>query len=165
LPDDSEQVGVHADGEVNIDAYLSEAVAFANDSLFGSLSCGISVHPSVARAHHAAVHKAVEDLRYGCIAVNTNPIVAYTIPSIPWGAWNAAGTAESIGSGNVLPMCSMYDHAEKGVAWFPFLYEPKALWDPGHTNTEHAMPRMFEHVQNRGPISLLLLLKSAFGSE
>jgi hypothetical protein len=153
-----------ADGDVDVEEFLAKAVDFANNKLFGSLSCGMAVHPSVASKHQEAVHQAVDKLRYGSIAINTNPFIGYGVTPIPWGAWNAAGTPEDIGSGNVLEHTSMYDHAEKGVLWMPFTLQPKAVWHPQNTNMEASIDALIKYYGNRNVVSLSKVIVQALRS-
>ena len=136
-----------------------------NKSLFGTLSAGMTVHPSVQHSFHSEVHTAVDRLKYGLVAVNTGSFLASAITAVPWGAWNQAGTPEDIGSGNVLEMTSMYDHAEKAVVWMPFMMQPKALWHPQHTNMEAGVNAMVKYTANRGPVSLTKLIANVMGSK
>jgi hypothetical protein len=90
---------------------------------------------------------------------------AYPWCQIPWGAWAAAGTAEDIGSGNVLASSSCYDHAEKGVLFMPFTSSPRSLADPRHTALEPLCNRFMHYVLNRNPLTLLLVIVAAMRSE
>lgn len=117
-----------ADGCVPLQDFLDAAAAFANDELFGTLSCGVAVHPSLHADAPEALHAFVASLRYGCVGINVSPALCFNLPQAPWGAHAAAGTPEDIGSGNVLTHSTMYDHAEKAVAWYPFTMYPKPLW-------------------------------------
>lgn len=150
---------------VDVDDFLNAAVAFCNDSLYGTLSCSLALPPSTQAKHADAVHDALTRLRYGLIAVNVSAFVSYGFTVLPWGAWNAAGTPEAIGSGNVLQMASMYDNAEKGVLWLPFTLQPKALWHPLNTNMEASMRALFHYVGDRGPLSLVRLIAQALRSK
>ena len=78
--------------EVALDAetpagFLRSAVEFANERLWGTLAAHVLVHPSGARdpAVRAAVTQAVEDLRYGTVAVNVWAGVAFAVGVTPWG--------------------------------------------------------------------------------
>jgi hypothetical protein len=157
---------IHAgDGALDEEDFMAKAAAFVNDCLFGTLSCGVALHPSTAKQHAQAVHELVSSLKYGCITVNNNPIVGYSVVNIPWGAWNAAGTPENIGSGNVLAHSTMYDHAEKGVGWFPFVVRPRPLWHPGNTNQEAIQRLYFAYLRRSSLFTLGPLLAAAFGSK
>lgn len=135
-------------------AFLEAAVAFCNQRCFGTLSCGLSVHPSARAAHGAAVQAAVADLRYGSVAVNASPGYMVGFATIPWGAWAAAGTAEDIGTGNVLSHVGVFDHVEKGVLWAPWMMAPKPLIFPTYTNTEQVVRRLLRYVEAPGPVSV-----------
>eukprot|EP01025_Chloroclados_australasicus_P032616 TRINITY_DN3304_c0_g1_i1.p1 TRINITY_DN3304_c0_g1~~TRINITY_DN3304_c0_g1_i1.p1 ORF type:complete len:193 (-),score=23.54 TRINITY_DN3304_c0_g1_i1:281-814(-) len=107
--------------------FLQAALPFCNDKLFGTLSCGVSVHPSLMKEHQSVILQALSDLKYGAIAVNSPPTMGFLPIRTPWGAWNAAGTPENIGSGNVLSQTANFDNAEKGIVWYPFQPPGKGL--------------------------------------
>ncbi|WP_106087534.1 aldehyde dehydrogenase family protein, partial [Enhygromyxa salina] len=50
--------------------FLDLAVTFANDELWGNLSCSLIVHPKTRSAEPEAVEQAIATLRYGTVAVN-----------------------------------------------------------------------------------------------
>src|SRR5207248_8515291 len=63
--------------EVALDApsvaeFIRRAVVFANETLWGSLSAGILVHPKSLRDPEiaAAVDRAIAELRFGSVVVN-----------------------------------------------------------------------------------------------
>ena len=49
--------------------------------------------------------------------------------------------------------------------WHPFTLHPRPVWHPENTNSEAIMTRLYKYLHSRGPVSLALLLKAAFGSE
>jgi hypothetical protein len=76
------------------------AVAFANDSLWGSLNATLIVHPSSMRDAEvrASVEKAVADLRYGTVAINHWSGLGFVLGVTPWGAF-PGHARNAIGSG------------------------------------------------------------------
>ncbi len=58
--------------------FVDRAVAFCNDRIWGTLGVSLIVHPDSMRdpATAAAVERALADLRYGTVAVNTGPALA-----------------------------------------------------------------------------------------
>lgn len=68
--------------------FLEEAVDFCNRRLWGTLAAVLVVHPATLAdpATGAAVERAVERLRYGTVALNVWPGVAFAIGNTPWGA-------------------------------------------------------------------------------
>eukprot|EP00892_Ulva_mutabilis_P004703 jgi/Ulvmu1/2604/UM014_0055.1 len=154
-----------ADGSVDVPEFLAAAVAFCNERCFGTLSCGLAVHPSARAAHRAAVDAAVADLRYGCVSVNASPAYGVTFPSLPWGAWAAAGTAEDIGSGNVLSHTGVFDNIEKGVLQAPWMLVPKPIVFPSNTNNTAITKRLARYVETRGFLALNRLVGATFRSK
>ncbi|MEL6408565.1 MAG: hypothetical protein AAFR81_29630 [Chloroflexota bacterium] len=74
------------DGE-NVADYLASAVTFVNEVLWGTLVGSLYVHPKAMddTAVADAVNHAVEDMRYGTVAINAFGEVAYATASTPWG--------------------------------------------------------------------------------
>ncbi|MCB0166405.1 MAG: aldehyde dehydrogenase [Anaerolineae bacterium] len=69
--------------------YLDRAVAFVNDSLWGTLIAAIVVHPQSLKdpAVAAALDRAVANLRYGMVVINQAPGFAYFLMVSPWGSF------------------------------------------------------------------------------
>ena len=75
------------DAPLDAAAFLDQAVAWANETLWGTLAATILVHPRSLKdpAVVAAVDRAVADLRYGTVGVNVWALTAYGLASLPWG--------------------------------------------------------------------------------
>lgn len=111
--------------------YLSEAVAFANDRLRGTLGANIIVHPRSERAHAAALDRAVADLRYGCIAINAWTGVGFLLTESTWGAF-PGHTLADVGSGiGVVHNSFFFSRAQKSVIRAPFAPFPRSLFGYG----------------------------------
>jgi hypothetical protein len=114
--------------------YLARAVAFANDSLWGSLNATLIVHPSSMRdvEVRAAVEKAVADLRYGTVAINHWSALGFALGVTPWGAF-PGHARNDIGSGTgVVHNTLMFSRVEKTVVRAPFRTWPKPVWFGSH---------------------------------
>jgi len=125
--------------EVDLDAadaetYLEKAVAFANDSIWGTLSCMIFVHPKTEKAHAEAVDKAIADLRYGGVGVNTWAGVIYGFVSTTWGAFPGHGPEDIVSGRGVVHNTYLLDHPQKSVVRAPFRINPKPVWFADHKN-------------------------------
>ncbi|MFB7037494.1 MULTISPECIES: aldehyde dehydrogenase family protein [unclassified Streptomyces] len=111
------------------EAFLAEAVAFANDRLPGTLGATLLVHPRTERAHRAAVDAAVAGLRYGTVGVNCWSAIGFLLGYTPWGAY-PGHTRRSIGSGvGFVHNAFMLADAdiEKTVLRAPFAPAPRGL--------------------------------------
>jgi aldehyde dehydrogenase (NAD(P)+) len=107
--------------------FLESAVAFANQRLHGTLGANLIVDPQTERVLGADLERAIEELRYGSIGVNTWTGVAYLVTRAAWGA--APGhTLDDIQSGIGMVHNSMlFDRAVKTVARAPFRPFPRGL--------------------------------------
>jgi len=106
--------------------FLAESVAFANTRLNGTLGANLIIDPATAREHAAELERAIEDLRYGTIAVNTWTGVGFFLPGATWGAF-PGHTHDDIQSGaGVVHNAYMFDRAERTVVRGPFAPAPRA---------------------------------------
>jgi acyl-CoA reductase-like NAD-dependent aldehyde dehydrogenase len=102
--------------------FLDRAVDFANETLWGSLSATLIVHPRSMRDPEvaAAVDRAIARLRYGTVSLNILAFYSAYFMTTPWGAF-PGHEAHDIQSGigktfNFL----MFDRPQKSVITAPF---------------------------------------------
>lgn len=106
--------------------FLRNAVAFCNDTLWGTLGANIIIHPATIRALGPAFEQAVADLRYGCVAINAWTGVGFLIAQTTWGAF-PGHTQSDIQSGmGVVHNSYLFDRAQKSVVRAPFYPYPRS---------------------------------------
>jgi aldehyde dehydrogenase (NAD(P)+) len=123
-------------------AFLDQAVSFANDRLWGTLTACIVVHPETMRdpKFADAFERAVGKLRYGAVGINIWPAIAFALGSTPWGAYPGA-TLTNIQSGKgFVHNTSMLERVEKTVCRYPVTGFPKLPYFPTH-KTSHVVGR------------------------
>ena len=114
--------------------FLRKAVPFCNDTLWGTLSCTVLIHPKTEKAHAAAFDRAIADLRYGGIGVNAWSGVVYGLVVTTWGAF-PGHTLEDIRSGiGVVHNTFLLDHPQKSIVRAPFIIRPTPAWFFDHGN-------------------------------
>jgi len=115
-------------------AFLEKAVPFVNEQVWGTLCATLIVHPKSLKdpAVNAAVEKAIRELRYGAVAVNTWPAAVFALGSLPWGG-HPSVTPRDIQSGlGWVHNTYMLEDIEKVVLRAPLTSFPPAPWVPGH---------------------------------
>jgi acyl-CoA reductase-like NAD-dependent aldehyde dehydrogenase len=112
--------------------FLTKAVDFANEKLWGTLSCALYAPPSFPKE---AVEEAVAGLRYGSINVNTPTAMGFTSSPCTWGGFKGH-TALDIQSGEgVVHNTLLLDNVVKSVMWAPFGELPYTpFWWYDHRN-------------------------------
>lgn len=138
--------------EVGLDAprsvpdFLDQAVAFANDTVWGSLSASIIIHPRSLEdpATAAALERAIDNLRYGSVVVNHWSAIPYGVVSLPWGPYPGA-TNEDIQSGRgVVHNTFLVEDVEKCVLRGPFRPPLKPLLFHSHRTLGKLAPLLCE---------------------
>ncbi len=125
--------------EVDVEAataeeYLVEAVRFANEEVWGTLSCMMLVHPKTQKQHPELVEQAIANLRYGGVGVNIWAGVIFGVVATTWGAY-PGHPLDNIESGRgVVHNPFMLDHPQKSVLRAPFRMAPKPVWFHDHKN-------------------------------
>jgi len=122
--------------------FLAEATRFANERVWGTLSCCLLASPATLadRTTAAAVDRAVRALRYGSVNVNVWAGFAFALGTTPWGAYPGA-PLEDIQSGRgFVHNTLMLEGIEKCVLRQPTTVFPKPPSFPSH-RTAHTLAR------------------------
>src|SRR5262249_1764593 len=127
-------------------AFLSEAAAFANDHLWGTLNATLFVHPKVEAdgAAKRALDSALAALKYGTVGSNIWPGVSYALWTTPWGGHPSA-TLTDIQSGvGWVHDTLMLEDIEKCVIRGALRPVPKQVYFPGHRSLHRLGRRLVE---------------------
>lgn len=126
----------------DVASFLDRAVKLVNERVWGTLCATLVVHPKTMADPQsaAAIEKAIRELRYGAVCINTWPGAVFGLGTTPWGA-HPSSTLQDIQSGrgwvhNTL----MLDEIEKCVLRAPVKVFPVMPWFPGH-RTVHTLAR------------------------
>ena len=131
------------DGE-STTAFIDRAVAFANETLWGTLNATVIVHPRTQREPGvgAAVERAVADLRYGTVSLNVWAAIGFALGVTPWGAF-PGNTPATIGSGvGFVHNTQMFHRPQKTVIRGPFRPRLKPVWYSSHRTAHRLAPRL-----------------------
>ncbi len=107
--------------------FLDGAIAHANERLAGTLGANVLIDPVTEQALGDDLDRAIADLRYGGIAINTWTGVLFATPALSWGAF-PGGTLDDVGSGiGVVHNTLLLDGVERSVLRGPFRPFPRSL--------------------------------------
>lgn len=143
--------------------FLGAAVQFANDTLWGTLTANLIVHPSLERdaGFAAALDQAILDLRYGTVAINQWSGVACGLGSTPWGG-HPSTSIEDVQSGiGWVHNTYMLEGIEKCVLRSPFIVRPKPVWFTDHQTGLQVGPKLTRLVADGSWLRVPSLLVSA----
>jgi hypothetical protein len=120
--------------------FLFKAVAFCNDTLWGTLNACIIIHPETESELGSLLDHAVSDLLYGSIGMNHWPALSYALGSTSWGAY-PGHTLDDIQSGiGVVHNTLMFDEPQKSIIYGPFRVRPKPPWFVTHKSAHKLAP-------------------------
>jgi hypothetical protein len=124
--------------------FLDQAVTFANERLWGTLTAGLVVHPKVLKdpATGGSVDRAITRLRYGSVSVNAWSGYTFAFVSPPWGAHPSSTLADIQSGSGWVHNTPMLECVEKAVLRHPITTMPKPAYFPSHRTTHVLMPRM-----------------------
>ena len=136
--------------------YIENAVAFANDRVWGTLNITMLVHPAslgdpgVAEA----VDQAIERLRYGTISINTWAATNYGLMITPWGAFPGHDIYDIQSGTGVVHNTLMFSRVEKTVVRAPWRIVPKPLFFPSHKTTLAMSKKLAAFEANPSPFKV-----------
>ncbi|MCM1983664.1 aldehyde dehydrogenase family protein [Lyngbya confervoides] len=125
--------------EVSLDSsdagdFLAQAVPFANDQIWGNLSCVVLIDAQTQRDYHAQFNQAIADLRYGGIGVNVWSGIVYLAGVTSWGAYPGNPLPDIQSGQGVVHNSYFFDHPQKSVLYAPFRIYPTPIWFADHRN-------------------------------
>ncbi|MEV5070549.1 aldehyde dehydrogenase [Microbacterium sp. LMI12-1-1.1] len=109
--------------------FLDAAVAHANDKLTGTLGANVLIDPTTEEALGAGFERAIADLRYGDIAINTWTAFNFLIARLTWGGFPGATLADVSSGIGVVHNALLLDRVERSVARGPFRPFPRSVGD------------------------------------
>jgi acyl-CoA reductase-like NAD-dependent aldehyde dehydrogenase len=109
--------------------FLDRAVTHANEALTGTLGANLLIDPLTQAALGDGFERAVAELRYGTVSINSWTAFGFLTPTLPWGGFPGA-TLQNVESGiGVVHNALLLDRVERSVTRGPFRPFPRAL-DP-----------------------------------
>lgn len=134
-------------------AYLRDAVAFANDRLWGTLGANIVVHPATQRELSGEIDAAIASLRYGCVAVNAWSALGFLLAETTWGAF-PGHTLRDVRSGiGVVHNSYLFGRAQKSVVYAPFYQRIKPVWFITNRLLDRIGKALVEYEMHPSPLS------------
>jgi hypothetical protein len=138
-------------GETGLEAasvpeYIDKAVAFCNDTIWGTLNVTLLVHPESLKNPEIkkAVERGIANLRYGTVSVNHWAAIGFGLVATPWGAF-PGHTPQDIQSGTgFVHNTLMFDRPQKTVIQAPFYVWPKPVWFATHKMAHRITPKLYE---------------------
>ena len=145
--------------------YLRAAASFCNERVWGNLSCGVIAPDPIQRSSETSVafDAMIEELRYGAIAINHWPGLAYGLVGNPWGAYPGNSLADVQSGIGSVHNASMLSRAEKTVVRGPIVAKPSPPWIVGNANALKVARKLCAFEAAGNPLKLPGLALAAVG--
>jgi acyl-CoA reductase-like NAD-dependent aldehyde dehydrogenase len=126
--------------------FLVDATQFMNDTLWGTLSASIVIHPTLEKDPEvsSALDRAVTELRYGNLAINHWTALNYSVGTLPWGG-HPSSSLEDIQSGlGWAHNTFMLGRVDKAVLRGSLRVQPAPVWFADNPKTGRAGPKLID---------------------
>ena len=132
--------------ETDPEAYLRAAIAWANETLYGTLGGNILIHPqTIQKMGRKRFEEILAEFRYRTIAVNAWTGLGFLLAPVPWGGF-AGATRDDVQSGvGTVHNSFMFEKSERTVVEAPFRPFPRNLLSGNFT----LLPRPPWFISNR----------------
>ncbi len=143
--------------EADAIAFLGTLVPFLNEKVWGTLNAML-FWPSAlegSASAEAALEKAVDELRYGTVAINYWPAIGYGVGTPPWGGHPSSTLADAQSGIGFVHNSLMLEHIHKAVLRGPLRSFPKQFYHPSHQRLESLARGLFE-LESTGKLGPLL---------
>ena len=127
-------------------SFLTRAPEFANQTVWGNLSCVLLIDPKTQRRHPKELEGAIAALRYGGIGVNVWTGMNFLLPSVTWGAFPDNSLSNIRSGRGVVHNTYLFEHPQKSVVYSPFRPLTKPIYFAGHRNLLH-LAKQFSRLQ------------------
>jgi acyl-CoA reductase-like NAD-dependent aldehyde dehydrogenase len=143
--------------------YLHHAVGFVNERVWGTLSASLIVHPRTLADHElgAAVERAVAQLRYGAVGINTWPELLSALVAPPWGAHPSSSAGDVQSGRGWIHNTAMLEDVEKTVLRRSLPFRSRPHYAPGHRSAHLLGRRLAKMERGAGWASLPGVLRAA----
>jgi acyl-CoA reductase-like NAD-dependent aldehyde dehydrogenase len=109
--------------------FLDAAVAHANERLTGTLGANVIIDPATEAALGEGFERAMADLRYGAIAINTWTAFTFLTARLTWGGFPGATLADVSSGIGIVHNGLLLDRVERSIGRGPFRPFPRSLGD------------------------------------
>ncbi|MEZ0228953.1 MAG: aldehyde dehydrogenase family protein, partial [Planctomycetota bacterium] len=124
--------------------FIDKTVSFLNDTLWGTLNCCLIIHPKTLAdpAVKERFERALDELRYGTIAVNVWPALGYGLVVTTWGAYPGHPLDDIQSGRGVVHNTYLFDKPQKSVIRGAFRISPTPPWFAGHKKALEMGPKL-----------------------
>lgn len=143
--------------ENDAEGFLGRLVPFLNDKVWGTLNAMLFV-PSALEGEptvEVALERAIDQLRYGTVAVNYWPAIGYGTGTPPWGGHPSSSLADAQSGIGFVHNALMLEHIQKVVLRGPLRSFPKPFYYPSHRQLDAIARGLFEFESTGRLVSFL----------
>ncbi len=147
------EVALEADSP---EAFVGQAVEFANETLWGTLNASILAHPKSLddASLGPVIDRATADLRYGTVGINAWAALGYGFVITPWGAYPGHDVYDIQSGSGIVHNTLMFSKVQKTVVRAPFRTMPKPPWFATHKTVDEMAEKLTYFEASPSPLKL-----------
>ena len=123
------------ESESDVD-FLNLAVDMMNDRIWGTLAATLTVSPEFETLRTKELDRAISRLRYGTVAINHWPALAFAWMTPPWGGYPGATLHDPLSGIGFVHNTYLLDKPQKTVIRGPIRLTPKPVWYSTHRHPQ-----------------------------
>jgi len=132
--------------EPDAETFLAQSVRFLNEKVWGTLNAMLFVPSSLEGepSVETALNAAIDELRYGTVAVNYWPAIGYGTGTPPWGGHPSSTLKDAQSGMGFVHNALMLERINKVVLRGPLRSFPKQFYYPGHRHRAQMGRALFD---------------------
>ena len=142
--------------------FCIQSIDYVNNELWGNLGISVLIKNHNSKANQTILHKYVDGLKYGTVAINEWAALGFAIPTLPWGGYPGNKDNDIQSGQGYVHNSLLFESPQKGVLYSKFRLS--RIIDPPWLITNRKAHKIFKNLTyyqaTKSKINLIKLIFS-----
>ena len=142
--------------------FCIQSIDYVNNELWGNLGISVLIKNHNSKANQTILHKYVDGLKYGTVAINEWAALGFAIPTLPWGGYPGNKDNDIQSGQGYVHNSLLFESPQKGVLYSKFRLS--RIIDPPWFITNRKAHKIFKNLTyyqaTKSKINLIKLIFS-----
>ena len=142
--------------------FCIQSIDYVNNELWGNLGISVLIKNHNSKANQTILHKYVDSLKYGTVAINEWAALGFAIPTLPWGGYPGNKDNDIQSGQGYVHNSLLFESPQKGVLYSKFRLS--RIIDPPWFITNRKAHKIFKNLTyyqaTKSKINLIKLIFS-----